>query len=175
MFNSTMSDKTLSKAIQRVPIWMYTTFLSVLILFSVAFYLMSTVQTASTDVGEKKRIVLPDGSKVLLNSNASISFKKSDWFSGNKMLQLNGEAYFKVKNGATFTIVTNTSVIYDVGTAFSVNSQQNAIEITCFKGVVKLKNNAQEILVPETMSYKKTANNIYQINKAINLTPSWIE
>ena len=91
------------------------------------------------------------------------------------MLQLNGEAYFKVKNGATFTIVTNTSVIYDVGTAFSVNSQQNAIEITCFKGVVKLKNNAQEILVPETMSYKKTANNIYQINKAINLTPSWIE
>jgi len=58
---------------------------------------------------------------VVLNSKSTISFNKTDW-KNNRQLTLDGEAYFKVEKGSTFTVNTNNGSVTVLGTQFNVNS-----------------------------------------------------
>ncbi len=88
--------------------------------------------TASTDSHEIKKVVLPDGSVVLLHHLSSISYKKS--FAGNtREVQLNGEAYFDVvKNPERPFIITTANAITKVlGTSFNLLAFDSAAEVKC--------------------------------------------
>lgn len=71
--------------------------------------------------GQKSRVILPDGSKVFLNSGSVIRY---DNFFGKKYrnLQLTGEAYFEVSPNEKLPFVINTADIEVkvVGTKFNV-------------------------------------------------------
>ena len=60
----------------------------------------------STAFGEQKVIELPDGSLVTMNSKSTIEFNPDSWES-SRILNLSGEAYFKVKKGSQFTVNTS--------------------------------------------------------------------
>src|SRR5687767_6647373 len=67
----------------------------------------------------KQVISLPDGSKITLLKGSRLSFP-SDFNAQERKVFSSGEAYFEIKHDSTkpFEIITPTSIIQDLGTAF---------------------------------------------------------
>ncbi|QDK79872.1 DUF4974 domain-containing protein [Spirosoma sp. KCTC 42546] len=87
-----------------------------------------------------QRILLPDGSSVLLSPNAKVSYEKD--FSGQqRKVYLSGQGYFEVvKNDSKpFFVFANNVVTQVVGTRFTVNSAQSAIGISVIVKSGKVK------------------------------------
>ncbi len=76
---------------------------------------------------------LPDGSEVLLNKHSQLSFPKK--FEGDKrIVQLNGEAYFKIKKDQNqpFIVQTSATEVEVLGTSFNLRAYAKE-EITSLK------------------------------------------
>ena len=105
---------------------------------------------------------LPDGSLVTLNKYSQVSFPEK--FSNDKrVLQLSGEAFFKVKpdKKKPFEVHTNNVTITVVGTSFNVRSRGDTTEIIVETGVVEVATEKQTVLL------KAGQKAITGINKAI--------
>lgn len=124
-------------------------FAIVLGLTFVAIYLYQekykeVVIVATNDVLQKS---LPDGTIVTLNKNSSIcyknSFKKTD-----RSVTLSGEAFFNVtpdkQNPFTISAQNNIAVKV-VGTSFNVISNDDSTNVIVKTGIVKVKDNNNEI------------------------------
>lgn len=100
-----------------------------------------------TALGESKELLLPDGSKVTLNAESSISYSE-DW---NRELILKGEAFFEVTKGEKFTVQTANGNISVLGTSFNVYSRKSDLLVDCKTGKVRVEIptlNFDEILTP---------------------------
>jgi transmembrane sensor len=84
-------------------------------------------QTFATTVGERRQLMLKDGTKVLLGptSRLVVLFGDQD---GNRLVRLDGVAYFNVVHDVAhpFTVKAGSFRIQDVGTAFAVESDDSA-------------------------------------------------
>ncbi len=94
----------------------------------------------NTRPGSKTNILLPDGTKVWLNSGTKLKYKKD--FLQNREIELSGEAFFDVvhleKN--PFIIRCNQVNIKVLGTAFNVKaySDDNTVETCLLRGLIEL-------------------------------------
>jgi transmembrane sensor len=113
--------------------------------------------TVSTRRGGQFQIVLPDGSKVWLNTVSSLRFPTA--FTGTeRMVELKGEAYFEVAKNAAQPFVVHVSTAEDkgmdvrvLGTQFNVMAYDNEAEIrtTLLEGAVKvMKGDKSRVLAP---------------------------
>lgn len=95
----------------------------------------------ATNYGELKTALLPDGSKVILNANSRLMFKKH-WVSGKpREVQLQGEAFFEVKKKPTkeqFIVQTDKGKIQVLGTSFNVKQRAVVFEVALLEGAVAL-------------------------------------
>ena len=75
--------------------------------------------------GEKKEVLLQDGSVVVLNSNSSITYPEE--FGEIRNIKLSGEAYFKVFRDVKrpFIVQTHDVKVRVLGTSFDVNSYKH--------------------------------------------------
>ena len=80
---------------------------SIVLLFGMFYGLNTGTTTHQSDYGTQLSVVLPDGSEAILNANSKIEFNTTDWKNENRTLELDGEAYFKVKKGSLFTVKTS--------------------------------------------------------------------
>jgi transmembrane sensor len=101
--------------------------------------------TLSTANGEQSPypLILPDGSKVWLNAQSSITFPTA--FNGKeRIVKITGEALFEVSHNAKqpFKVQTQTQTIEDIGTVFNVNAyaDEPATKTTLIAGKVKVNN-----------------------------------
>lgn len=78
-------------------------------------------KTKMTKRGEKLTLMLPDGSKVILNSESSLRYRAS--FNKQREVQLKGEAYFEVERDTLKPFIVNTGEVKTevLGTSFNVN------------------------------------------------------
>lgn len=78
--------------------------------------------TQSASKGEIKKLILPDGSQLILNANSSVTYLSD--FENNRKLKLKGEAYFEVvKNPKSpFTVETTQFNIKVLGTSFTIKA-----------------------------------------------------
>jgi ferric-dicitrate binding protein FerR (iron transport regulator) len=92
------------------------------------------------DKGQRSNIVLPDGSKVWLNSHSKITYPR-DYGVRERSLSLTGEAYFEVaKNtGKRFLVNAGDMQVEALGTSFNVKAYENDREVvaTLFSGSVQ--------------------------------------
>lgn len=105
---------------------------------------MATIQATEAVKSDS----LPDGSIVTLNKYSQISYPEV--FPGDKRsLQLNGEAFFKVKpdKKKPFEVHTNNVTITVVGTSFNVRSRGDTTEIIVETGIVKVATEKQTVLL----------------------------
>lgn len=97
-----------------------------------------------TNRGRQWKMLLPDGTEVWLNAASSLHFPVS--FEGQKqrIVELKGEAYFKVAHNAAqpFKVIAGNQVIEDIGTAFNVNAyaDESSVMTTLVEGIVKVNN-----------------------------------
>jgi transmembrane sensor len=85
-------------------------------------------QTYATSVGERRQVVLKDGSKVLLGPTSRLVVPAFAGDEGWRMVTLDGAAYFSVVHDPAhpFVVQVGDIVIRDVGTAFSVETDDSA-------------------------------------------------
>ena len=103
---------------------------------------MATIQTAE---GEMITLTLADGTEVKLNSNSKLTYPHQ--FKGKeRMIQLEGEAFFKVKHDAhrPFVVDAGGVLTKDLGTSFNISAYKGSdCKVTLVEGKVEVmqKNN----------------------------------
>ena len=95
-------------------------------------------QNETVEANKKGQLVLADGSKVWLNSNTKFHYPKS--FDSDRVVYLDGEAYFEIARDEEkpFIIYSGKSVTEVLGTAFNVNTEDDAVTVTVASGRVAL-------------------------------------
>jgi ferric-dicitrate binding protein FerR (iron transport regulator) len=126
------------------------------------------------------KLVLPDGSKVWLNSSSSLKYPTS--FEGNKrIVELSGEAYFEVKKDATkdFIVKTKMRDISVLGTSFNVSAYNDDafFAATLAEGKIKLVGDQQKevYLKPgeQAVVVKKDSNTVQVKNVNPQVYSAW--
>jgi transmembrane sensor len=108
--------------------------------------------TINTPVGGQYHIILPDGSKVWLNSASSLHFPTT--FSGKeRKVELSGEGYFEVSKNKEmpFIVEAGKTHVEVLGTHFNVMAYENEAhsKTTLLEGSVKVGNgDSKKILNP---------------------------
>jgi ferric-dicitrate binding protein FerR (iron transport regulator) len=80
-------------------------------------------------------VLLPDGSQVILNAASEIKFKARRW-NAARQVKLDGEAFFRVKKGSRFEVLTGNGKVIVLGTTFNVFSRNNRFDVYCATGKV---------------------------------------
>ena len=128
--------------------WKWAATLALLLLFSGLAYFQffhHKEVLLSTNYGEQREYVLPDGSKVTLNANSSLSY-----YSQNpRKVTLEGEAFFEIKKipetHTPFQVFTQDLMVTVLGTSFNVNARNDQTKVFLEEGKVDL-----EVHDPET-------------------------
>lgn len=98
------------------------------------------LQEILTANGTKTNTILPDGSKVWLNSGSKLTYKTFN--NSLREVELEGEAYFDVIKDAKrpFIVHTNLIDIRVLGTAFNVKSYPNekTVEASLVRGLIEV-------------------------------------
>jgi transmembrane sensor len=98
--------------------------------------------TLTTPRGGQYQLILPDGTKVWLNSASSITYPTA--FSGKeRLVTITGEAYFEVVHNAKrpFRVKSGDRIIEDIGTHFNVNAyaDETDLNVTLLEGAVEVQ------------------------------------
>ncbi|MDX1640234.1 MAG: FecR domain-containing protein [Balneolaceae bacterium] len=102
-----------------------------------------TLETISTDYGEKKTINLSEGSKIILGAGSELSYR-SNWLEQDiKQVSLDGEAYFAItprvtKDRPKFIVTTEDGSASVWGTRFTVNTSGEGTKVVLEEGEVRL-------------------------------------
>ncbi|WP_161496091.1 FecR family protein [Zobellia sp. OII3] len=115
----------------------------------------NAITLVTTSIGEKKKVVLSDGTVVTVNSNSVLSYP-THFIGSTREVVLRGEAFFDVTENkeAPFIVKTNEGMdIKVLGTTFNVKSypEDSNIETTLVTGkveVVEREDNKTVFLYP---------------------------
>ena len=134
--------------------------------------------TTTVDVGNGKQLAytLPDNSKVNLNAASTIHFKAGD-FDGDRVINLEGEAFFEIEKGQSFKVITPNGTIEVLGTSFNVNARNGDLEVVCQTGKVKVTAQGSEQILTKGFGTKLNANKSALEEKEtvdINKQTSWM-
>ncbi len=136
-------------------------------------FLFSSNQTFTSSYGEQLAITLPDGSEMILNAKSKASFNKNNW-EGSRSITLEGEAYFKVKKGSKFTVITENGEVSVLGTQFNVYAQDAFFEVHCFEGKVSVVNNKYQEILTAGKAFRDLDNTTPESWTIKAQQPSWI-
>jgi ferric-dicitrate binding protein FerR (iron transport regulator) len=130
-----------------------------------------TYNVLNTPRGRQFQIVLPDGTKVWLNSASSLKYPTT-FSTKDRKVELKGEAYFEVSKAVDkpfILILANNAEIKVLGTSFNVNAyeNENKVRATLLEGSVKVTastssgvaNGAAAILKPHQQAQLTQAGN----------------
>ena len=106
--------------------------------------------TVTTPRGADFKIVLPDGTKVWLNTMSSLSYPVI--FNGKeRKVKINGEAYFEVMKDPykPFIVEANGTEVKVLGTHFNVNaySGEKTVKTTLVEGAVKITSKSKSVIL----------------------------
>lgn len=124
----------------------------------VAFFaLYNPTTTVSIGNGEHLAYTLPDNSKVELNADSKLTFKAGD-FDGDRIVNLEGEAFFEVEKGQSFKVITPNGMIEVLGTSFNVNARNGGLAVDCRTGKVLVTAKGSEQTLTKGLGTKLNAN-----------------
>jgi len=151
---------------------------AVLLLVGVSVFYFSGNQSKVivTDFAETKEILLPDNSKVLVNHKSTLSYDDKKWDS-KRIVELEGEAFFRVAKGSIFEVKTSKGIVQVVGTQFNVFQRDDVLRVACYEGKVKVfdkKNGYERLLLPSESIYLVGHQQISSIFEEMKTSPSWI-
>ena len=145
--------ETAEKQTRRMPIRLLVRVAAVLLLIMLPIiaYLLgmqkvngqfAMIETSAPD-GSQLSLVLPDGSRVRLNSGSTIRYSQGFGIS-DRRIYLQGEGFFSVKHNERLplSIVTKDVVLHDLGTAFKVSNYQEDqhATISLYEGELSIDN-----------------------------------
>ena len=125
----------------------------------------------NTLAGEKRTVDLPDASMVVVNALSELRYDPDSW-EDNRVLDLEGEAFFDVSKGASFVVNTEQGTITVLGTEFNVKHRAGFFEVKCFEGKVRVMTaDHQEVL--EAGDNFRLSGKILDLGKNLYQQPQW--
>ncbi|WP_303919464.1 FecR family protein [Draconibacterium sediminis] len=135
----------------------------------------------ATSYGNQTESVLPDGTKVYLNSGSNLSYHYNDK-DKIREVEFNGEAFFEVaKNEKPFVIETNGGMKIEVlGTKFNLMAycDDENIITALIEGKVEISNQDGQkvnVLPGQIVEFEKETENMKMIPGNANLSSAWRE
>ena len=120
----------------------------------------SQVYKVLVDKGQRASVILPDGTKVWLNSHTELTYN-GDYGKGNRQVVLSGEGYFEVAKDTTLRFIVKAGEIEALGTTFNVKAYQEDRELTTtlFEGKVRTSVGKDEVILKpdESLSFDKSS------------------
>ena len=147
---------------------------SLLIIALGAVYYFQVNQPNLTEVAsnDKSTLLLPDSSYVALNVDSRLSYQGESW-KHERNVQLDGEAYFKVRSGSRFDVVTTLGTVSVIGTQFNVKSRGDLFEVSCFEGKVKVKASGEETVLTKNQTWRSIKGVGESVDLKLQGSPSW--
>jgi len=133
----------------------------------------------STTKGESFSLVLPDGTKIWLNSASSLHCA-AGYGNGERRVLLTGEAYFEVlhdqKNPFVVQLPDGT-LIKDIGTRFNIHAynDEKVVRTTVLEGSVQVEAHGNQLALAPGEQAEYSAKKELKINEKVNLpgTVAW--
>lgn len=128
--------------------WMWqlaACFLGILMLAGIVYYGFNkdTTLTIATEAGQKRTVILPDGSRAILNANSTLVYDAAWSGETARRVELEGEAFFDITHDPAhpFYVKTSRLEVKVLGTAFNVksNQAQKIFETTLIRGKVTVR------------------------------------
>ena len=116
--------------------------------------------------GEKVNLTLPDSSRIWLNSDSKLTYY-SNYNNTNRLIKLDGEAYFEVTHNPDkkFVVECNNMQVTVLGTAFNVKAydEDSIISTVLVRGKVDVAilNKTLTMNPKERIVFDKSKSNIY--------------
>jgi|SRR5580692_5845183 transmembrane sensor len=113
-------------------------------------FLRSDSKTYTTPIGGHLALTLPDGSKVILNTDTKLTLSDSG---GRRFVKLQkGEAFFEIKhdNAHPFIVFVGNSRITDLGTKFLVRSNDDHVSVALMQGRARFESQFQTAAAQST-------------------------
>mgnify|MGYP000138122773 CR=1 FL=1 len=134
---------------------------------------LPTLTTHDTVAANKTLIKLPDTSEVSLNAVTSLSYDEDTW-EEKREVNLDGEAYFKVAKGKTFSVITDDGVVTVLGTEFNVKQRNDVFEVFCYEGSVKVTYNDTSVVLKPGQRYLILDGKEFRNEEENQKEPMWI-
>jgi ferric-dicitrate binding protein FerR (iron transport regulator) len=167
-----IANKKSRKKSKVLSLFTYAAVAASMVLFFGLYHLLSFSNTFQTDYGKTASLILSDGSTVTLNAKSKIDYPTL--FQYRRSLKLEGEAYFKVAKGSTFTVTTSEGKVQVLGTQFNVNAQPNFFEVHCFEGKVKVTTATTTHILTKGQIVQVFNKNAETSEDATEQKPTWI-
>jgi transmembrane sensor len=126
--------------------WIGSVAASLLLFFGIGYLFHKPMTNVIAEKGKHLEYRLPDGTEVSMNAESKITLQKNN-FNRNRFVKLEGEAFFNVRKGSTFTISTLQAEIKILGTTFNVLSRENLFKVSCFTGKVMVSTKQESIIL----------------------------
>lgn len=138
-----------------------------------SLFIFQPVENIIAEKGNHTDYRLPDGTMVTLNADSKIAFSKKK-FSKKRVVKMEGEAFFNVEKGSTFTISTQLADIKILGTSFNVFARDDIFRVGCFAGKILITSGSQSVTIApgEVAFLEDNTLKVFQ-NKDISVTAQW--
>lgn len=143
------------------------------------FLCQSDIMTVTAKNGTGTETLLPDGTRVCLNAESSLSFNRH-FGRGSRDVTLIGEGYFEVASDASrpFHVHSGNTCVTVKGTTFNVRNYADEPEITVslLEGSVVLNTESDEaILAPGYCAIVSRDNNVIRTRLSDPYAAEWIK
>ena len=177
-------DKSENRHKRKIAFIQFVKYAAVFILalalpFSYNYVTQNTAQQSMTTIycafGDKSNIILPDSTKVWLNSGSKLTFN-SDFKHGGRKVLLEGEAYFSVSKDKSnpFRVKTSDVEIKVLGTQFNVKAYPEEISVstTLVEGSLQVSGpNENRLIKPDEKLIFDKRTGIMTLNKLTDTSP----
>ena len=120
------------------PSWLlYGVAASLFFLIASAAFMRFYTENIYCPKGEHLAVFLPDQSRVELNANSSLTYHPY-WWRLSRKVEFEGEAFFNIRKGNRFDIISGSGTTSILGTSFNIYARKNNYKVTCFSGKVKV-------------------------------------
>lgn len=116
------------------------------VIFVLIAYPLKTGQYRYTS-DQIAHVNLPDGSTIELKKESLVKYPNDGDWEKERIVKLDGEAFFKVAKGKKFTVETPNGNVEVLGTSFDVYSRDKTLKVLCKTGKVKVTQNGKEIAI----------------------------
>lgn len=125
-----------------------------LVFLAIARLWTPSVFSAQTAYGKVRKLQLPDGSSVWLGARSKLVYNPRKW-SAERSVFLSGTAYFEVKKGGRFSVITPNGKVSVLGTRFEVKSIDDYFKTVCFEGKVSVETLHRNFILQAGQSVQK--------------------
>ena len=152
-----IDGKTQEPRVIQLNWFKYAAAAAVVLLLSTTAFLRFYTESVSVPAGLHSSVSLPGGSTVELNAATELSFHPF-WWQFERSVKMEGEAFFDVKKGSSFSVMSKNGTTTVLGTSFNINSREDGYTVFCKTGKVSVQHEASKVVITPNESAQLKAN-----------------